>query len=431
MKRRFSLFTYPVMDMKAAEAELNRRAASGWRLERVWLGTLASFVPAESPVTYCLDWYDPNREDGPDYSGLLARAGWQFRSQAKYWNVYEAPAGTTPIQTDGELEYQRFRKKALRSMKRGGGTLLALAAVLAALLMIEQQMDLGAGVLEGLDLITRYQTGAMFALFAPLLLAGGLLWGGRLLLRLGQWRRAAEAGVELPVPGRRSALAAAVCCLAVQVLTVAMIPAFLLDGVSGAFRRRYLWLAILAALSAAAWKEGPEYRRVRRGKKRTAVAAAVLLLLGTLPLYGLTARFRVEPPLAGIGLDLNTFGELREETSGTFLAARTHWVDAPREVEIRGETYYSVEKTAGDAWTLPWPWLTDWAEGISRRTAGTELPPLEGYEGVWARWSGPDARRLVIRRGNTVVRLNSWPGSRPDEEWLNAILSHLEGGTSS
>ena len=148
MKRRFSLFTYPVMDMKAAEAELNRRAASGWRLERVWLGTLASFVPAESPVTYCLDWYDPNREDGPDYSGLLARAGWQFRSQAKYWNIYEAPAGTTPIQTDGELEYQRFRKKALRSMKRGGGTLLALAAVLAALLMIEQQMDLGAGVLR-------------------------------------------------------------------------------------------------------------------------------------------------------------------------------------------------------------------------------------------------------------------------------------------
>ena len=29
MKRRFSLFTYPMMDMKAAEAELNRRAAAG------------------------------------------------------------------------------------------------------------------------------------------------------------------------------------------------------------------------------------------------------------------------------------------------------------------------------------------------------------------------------------------------------------------
>lgn len=33
MKRRFSLFTYPMMDMKAAEAELNRRAAAGWTAE--------------------------------------------------------------------------------------------------------------------------------------------------------------------------------------------------------------------------------------------------------------------------------------------------------------------------------------------------------------------------------------------------------------
>ena len=33
MKRRFSLFTYPMMDMRAAEAELNRRAAAGWTAE--------------------------------------------------------------------------------------------------------------------------------------------------------------------------------------------------------------------------------------------------------------------------------------------------------------------------------------------------------------------------------------------------------------
>ena len=33
MKRRFSLFTDPMMDMKAAEAELTRRAAAGWTAE--------------------------------------------------------------------------------------------------------------------------------------------------------------------------------------------------------------------------------------------------------------------------------------------------------------------------------------------------------------------------------------------------------------
>ena len=111
---------------------------------------------------------------------------------------------------------------------------------------------------------------------------------------------------------------------------------------------------------------------------------APLKLLGALPLYGLTARFRVEPPLAGIGLDLNTFGELREETSGTFLAARTSWVVEPREMEIRGETYYSVEKTAGDAWTLPQPWLADWVtEQCRRDLAAAGGSALSGHEGVW------------------------------------------------
>lgn len=44
MKRRFSLFTYPMMDMKAAEAELNRRAAAGWTAEwcRRQLGPLGN-----------------------------------------------------------------------------------------------------------------------------------------------------------------------------------------------------------------------------------------------------------------------------------------------------------------------------------------------------------------------------------------------------
>ena len=45
----WSLFTYPVMDIKAAEALLNRRAAEGWTLDRVYLGTFARFVPANTP----------------------------------------------------------------------------------------------------------------------------------------------------------------------------------------------------------------------------------------------------------------------------------------------------------------------------------------------------------------------------------------------
>ena len=113
MKRRFSLFTYPMMDMKAAETELNRRAAAGWQLEKVWMGVLAVFVPAHVPVCYCIDWSDPGQDDGPGYRALLADAGWRLRQRVTCQNIYEAPAGTTPIQTDSGLEYRRFRDLSL------------------------------------------------------------------------------------------------------------------------------------------------------------------------------------------------------------------------------------------------------------------------------------------------------------------------------
>ena len=51
MKRKWSLFTYPVMDIKAAEDALNRRAAEGWRLEKIHLGAFASFLPAENVIS--------------------------------------------------------------------------------------------------------------------------------------------------------------------------------------------------------------------------------------------------------------------------------------------------------------------------------------------------------------------------------------------
>ena len=78
MKRRFSLFTYPMMDMKAAEAELNRRAAAGWQLEKVWMGVLAVFVPAHVPV-----------RSGPGRRARLPRS-------AGRRGVAAAPAGDLP-----------------------------------------------------------------------------------------------------------------------------------------------------------------------------------------------------------------------------------------------------------------------------------------------------------------------------------------------
>ena len=205
MKRRLSLFTYRMMDMKAAEAELNRRAAAGWQMEKVWMGVLAVFVPAHVPVCYCIDWSDPGRDDGPGYRALLADAGWRLRQRVTCQNIYEAPAGMTPIQTGSGLEYRRFRDRALRRM--------------------------GVGAV---------------------LLLGGLLWAGRLLLRLGQWRRGAD-GRTLPAPGRWSALAAAVCDLADRLVLGAACLTFLMDVVQSALRGG--WLLLLAAHTS--WIEEP------------------------------------------------------------------------------------------------------------------------------------------------------------------------------
>ena len=113
MKRRFSLFTYPMMDMKAAKAELNRRAAAGWQMEKVWMGVLAVFVPAHVPVCYCIDWSDPGRDDGPDYRALLERfekdgliRRTRTEDNRKYYILM--PEGERTLQN----EYERIKKQA-------------------------------------------------------------------------------------------------------------------------------------------------------------------------------------------------------------------------------------------------------------------------------------------------------------------------------
>ena len=100
----WSLFTYPVMDIKAAEALLNRRAAEGWTLDRVYLGAFARFVPADTRSAWCVDWSRPGYSERPDYLALCADAGWTLVQKVGAFNLYKAPVGTPPIQTDGVEE---------------------------------------------------------------------------------------------------------------------------------------------------------------------------------------------------------------------------------------------------------------------------------------------------------------------------------------
>lgn len=210
MKRKWTLFSYPVMDIKAAQAMLNRRAGEGWRLKKVWFRLLACYEPAQVPVTYFLDWTDPLGDEEADYVDLCAQAGWTLAQRCDHWNIYEAPAGTPPIQTDTQLEYQRFRDKVVRWWKLSAGMELIMLVLLGIICLGQP-----TGLAFPLTLISSSTALGLALFFSPLFLLGGLLWTGRLGLRLIQWRSAARLGQPMPMPvsGRFSAGVAKLLCL--------------------------------------------------------------------------------------------------------------------------------------------------------------------------------------------------------------------------
>lgn len=424
MKRKWTLFTYPVMDIKAAEAMLNRRAAEGWRLERIWPGLLASFVPAEEPVSYCLDWYDPNREDGLDYRTLLADAGWRPVGRTQYWNFYEAPTGTAPIQTDEELEYRRFRKKALRSMTFSALVLL-ISGVLQALLLTAFGRQVGNGFIPRflVTALSEYQFCALLVVLLPVLLAGGLLWLGRMGLRLAQWRAAVQQGEPFPVPGRRSTLAARLLMLVGAVLWLLIALTYVLDLLTGGLTR--LWMIFPVVVLLNGWRKNEKHQPVCPLSKGVLLGAAALLVLSLLPLSRLNVRLLLTTPLADGNLIPERTETVSREDCATALAVHSRW----REYEIVPDGMDCGEIN-GETWAMRWPWLGDLAEGqywTELEEAGGEKLP--GYEKVWMAQTGSGSECAMkelwlIRRGNTVV----WAKTDMElgTQWLDDLLERLE-----
>ncbi len=404
MKRRFSLFTYPVMDMKAAEAALNRRAEQGWRLEKIRLGLLASFVPAEEQVCYCIDWIDPVlHPDRPSYAALLAEAGWRRRALVGSWAVYEAPAGTLPIQTDSALEYQRFRKKVLRRTAISGGILGAvclLILLVVALALANGGRYSWARLAEAL---AYSNSSAAFLLLVLLGLAGGCLWLGRMALRLRQWKRAARAGEPFPVPGRVSAGAARALTLLAWLCLAAVLAAMALDILDG--KARVGWAVGLAAGGLLAGKLYPDMdeelaRRQRRLALGALVLAGVVLIAPWAVPSGLTAPLYPDLPPKGVRV-LPEAGYYRVALSEerSLLAAYSRWQEGAED-----QTSYLM----GEYWSLRSDFLADRLTEECRAELGAaeELP---GFESVWTgpvTWaSGGQGDAYLIRRGNAVLRL--------------------------
>ena len=430
MKRRFSLFTYPVMDMKAAEAELNRRAAKGWRLEKIWMGLLAVFVPAHVPVRYCLDWCDNVKDtERMDYKELLSQAGWEHRMELPYWNLYEAPAGTAPIQTDGELEYQRFRDKVMRRMVRGIPLTLLVVGI-QLLNIIAQSGEFGA--MSALMWASTLHMMLALLLLLPLWGLGGLAWLGRMALRLRQWRQAAREDGPTPVPGRWSGLAAAlltlagwlsvvlVCAAAVWDMTTNCVPTLPFAGV---------FLLCAGILFARSLWERHQTKWVRR-MASLCLATALCGGAGGMVFFRQAETTLLEPPLSDLHLlpgvtEVWSLWENRNNAATSLLSC-TDW----DELEPDGETGFGIHETVlgvrmetpvrGTAWRARWPWLAEWAASLQR--GGME--PVEGYPGVWHRETGK-GELWLLRRDTLVLRVKN--DLEPlGEDWLADMLAQME-----
>ena len=427
MKRRFVLFTYPVMDMKAAEAALNRRAARGWRLEKLWLGFLAVFVPAHVPVTYCLDWCDNIKDrERMDYKELLAQAGWEHRMELPYWNVYEAPAGTAPIQTDGEIEYQRFRGKVMRRM--------ALTAALSVPLLLLSSLNVlltlaGGPVLALLLYASALHMMGMLLFLLPLWGLGGLVWLGRMALRLHQWREAAAAGEPTPVPGRWSGLAGALLELAGWLSLWLLLAALVWDMVSGCMPLLFAGVLVLAGViwlvrAARGDRQGAALRRWAAAM----FLVAAVSVAAALPFRGAASATRLAPPMEeGHLFPGVTEVMVYHRTGSTSLLSCTDWDESGPDFQGPLRTPRSplgtrfLTGTRGTVWRARWPWLAGWAASLQR--GGME--PVEGCPGVWHRETRKGELWLLCR-DTLVLRVQTDLPELTDEEWLADMLAAME-----
>ena len=441
-----SLFTYPIMDIKAAEALLNRRAAEGWTLDRVYLGAFARFVPADTRSAWCVDWSRPGYSERPDYLALCADAGWTLVQKVGAFNLYKAPIGTPPIQTDGTEEARRFRREVLLCGLKSWAVLLGLLLVLAALWLLVSEGSWRTALMA----VLLTNVGLTLLLSLPAILTGWLLWTGRLLLRLRQWDRA--AGGPLPVPGQRSAGAAAWLCLLCRLWGVAVFVCLVLDILQTGDLGVPLGLFLGSILALSLRKE----RRDKEGRKW-------LSSKGTVAIYGLillsvTVLSPMLSPLPDALMPIPTLGEVTflpgEERNyvslvrdggedawgeGSFGLRHQSWWEDTGELDLEDNHHYRIYRNwLGQSYLVPgkgiclvncyaarWEWLSRLVQELLWEPW---YPPLEGYTDVWLQEAdlggGKTDSLLLLRSGKTVVMVETRSGPIPRSQ-VDRLLSLL------
>ena len=414
MNGKWKLWTYPVMDLKAAQAELERMDRLGWRLDQVHLGFLARFVPAEEHSSWWVDWSDRARWEKEDYVQLCSDAGWTLVQQTGYMSIYRANPGTIPIQTDGAEEYRRFRREVYRRMWRGWLLWAVLLALLGALLLPElSAYGTPRDALRQMVLYAFSHSIFLVAFLAllPLALLGCAVWLVQFLRCQRRWRRAVREGEPLPVPGRRGAGAMKTLVFLGYVYCWIGWAAYLknLTDQLGIFLLCLGLVYFWSERRRASWEN-------RRKRKEQAQRKTILsLLLGGLVIWGCGMAVRPFTPAlpAAVAVEDSRFN--RREEKDLFLS-RGRW-DEYHDNDLWREA---------TCWNARLTWLAD----LAQAEAAAGLEPVE--DGLWRSQPTKDpgedrwTQTFVLQRDNQVLRVVCRSAEPLDGAGERALLDGMQ-----
>lgn len=136
----WGFFPYEAINYKAAQNYLDRKAAKGLRLKRIYLGAFALFEEVAFPTYHFVDlditrndFNEPDRE----YLQLCNDGGWDYLQNLRGMFLFcsKPDQKPTPIQSDKEIEWEQFWEIHRPKLS---GTLILLASFtfLAAVLLI-------------------------------------------------------------------------------------------------------------------------------------------------------------------------------------------------------------------------------------------------------------------------------------------------------
>ena len=390
---RWRLFSYLVIDHKAAQADLNAMAEQGWELEKLFSELpLAKFRRTErTDLRYFVDWADTAKPEESAYLQLCKDAGWELVHTQGYRNVYASTPGCAPlpIQTDPELEYQRFRKKVVRR--------IAMTAVLPQLPWVVYFLWLfgleGAAPPAVTQMLRSFFLSSnglsLFLLTLPLLLPALLVYGLCMARQLLVWRRAVREGTppEPSLPAaRRRGLLSLLAQLYFSLLAVLLFADILFNGLGN------IGLPIGIFIGGGLrWCMYGQDCRIRRQLIKLFAAAGAMLLCFLLhgPVQDLV------PGRIPVGGVLTQAVSVREDYhTDTFLGSRARWY------EYCGED----RRWVNSAFFQAQVWATPALAERFQAPPGEEMLPLEGYDSVWyASWNKADEGLFLLRRGTAQL----------------------------